>query len=166
MVWTCQHVFRLGAGCRLRCWCHYSMWPSREWCFYLWTWPCQYMPCLWHPKSSHLWSMVQSQPQRISYKKKHLHYRPITTWWEVWSVLKFNKVKNQSDGTLDKLKNRIIVCGDLQSKEDLKDKWSHTASFSALKMFLAHACHLKVHVHQLKFVGPYLQANVHSCIFI
>lgn len=50
--------------------------------------------------------------------------------------------------------------------EDLKDKWSHTASFSALKMFLAHACHLNIHNHQLDFVGPYLQANIHSCIFI
>ncbi len=33
-------------------------------------------------------------------------------------------------------------------------------------MFLTHACCLKAHVRQLDFVGAYLQANVHSRIFI
>jgi hypothetical protein len=57
-------------------------------------------------------------------------------------VLDLNKVKIFSEGSLDKLKAHIVVQRDLQSKENLEDKWSSMASFHALKMFLAHACHL------------------------
>ncbi len=49
------------------------------------------------------------------------------------------RIKLQSDGTLDKLKTRIVVRGDLQNKEITEDKWSPTASMRAMKMFLAHA---------------------------
>jgi hypothetical protein len=48
----------------------------------------------------------------------------------------------------------------------LEDKWSPTASFRALKMFLAHAARLKVRVKQLDFIGAFLQANVRSRVFI
>ena len=36
--------------------------------------------------------------------------------------------KIQSDGSLDKLKLRIVVRGDLQNKELVVDTWSPTAS--------------------------------------
>ena len=49
------------------------------------------------------------------------------------------KAKIQSDGSLDKLKLRIIVRGDLQNKEMVGDTWSPTASMRALNYFLADA---------------------------
>jgi hypothetical protein len=75
-------------------------------------------------------------------------------------------VKIKSDGSLDKLKTRLVVRGDLQSKTISEDTWSPTASFRALKMFLAHACKCKVRVKQLGFAGAFLQANVRARIFV
>jgi dephospho-CoA kinase len=51
-------------------------------------------------------------------------------------VMETFKVKVKSDGSLDKLKMRLVVCGDLQDKNIAEDKWSPTASFRSLKMFL------------------------------
>jgi len=76
-----------------------------------------------------------------------------------------NVVKLRSDGTLDKLKNHLVVRGDLQ-KDIAEDKWSPTASFRALKLFLAHAARLHVRVRQLDFIGAFLQAKVRSRIFV
>ena len=45
------------------------------------------------------------------------------------------KEKIQSDGTLDKLKLRIVVRGDLQNKELVGDNWPPTASMRTLKYF-------------------------------
>jgi hypothetical protein len=81
-------------------------------------------------------------------------------------TMETNRVKLLSDGTLDKLKNRIVVRGDLQNKQSLEDKWSPTASFRSLKMFLAHAARLKVRVRQMDFIGAFLQAKVRSRVFI
>jgi hypothetical protein len=76
------------------------------------------------------------------------------------------KVKILSDGSLDKLKTRIVVRGDLQSKTLSEDKWSPTASFWALKMFLAHASRIKSRVRQLDFVGAFLQSKTRSRVFV
>ena len=81
-------------------------------------------------------------------------------------TMETNRVKLQSDGTLDKLKNRIVVRGDLQNKQSTEDKWSPTASFRSLKMVLAHAARLKVRVRQMDFIGAFLQAKVRSRVFI
>jgi transposase InsO family protein len=81
-------------------------------------------------------------------------------------VMEIFKVKIQSDGTLDKLKMRMVVRGDLQAKDISEDKWSPTASFRSLKMFLAHAARLKVRVRQLDFVGEFLQAKMRTRMFI
>ena len=45
------------------------------------------------------------------------------------------EAKIQSDGSLDKLKLRILVRGDLQNKELVGDTWSTTASMRTLKDF-------------------------------
>ena len=45
--------------------------------------------------------------------------------------------KTQSDGSLDKLKLRIVVRGDLHNKELVGDTWSPTAPMSTLKYFQA-----------------------------
>ncbi len=84
----------------------------------------------------------------------------------VTPIMETFRVKILSDVTLDKLKTRIIVRGDLQSKTLSEDKWSPTASFRALKMFLAHASRTKAHVKQLDFVGALLQAKTRSRVFV
>jgi hypothetical protein len=81
-------------------------------------------------------------------------------------IMEIFKVKILSDGSLDKLKTRIVVRGDLQSKTLSEDKWSPTASFQALKMFLAHASRIKAQVKQLDFVGAFLQAKTWSRVFV
>jgi hypothetical protein len=81
-------------------------------------------------------------------------------------VMAIFEVKINCDGSLDKLKTRIVVRGDLQGKLIAEDKWFLTTSFWALKMFLAHACRLKARVKQLDFVGAFLQAKTRSQMFI
>ena len=55
---------------------------------------------------------------------------PVTPCMDVY------KAKIQSDGSLDKLKLRIVVRGDFQNKEMVGDTWSPTASMITLKYFL------------------------------
>ena len=55
---------------------------------------------------------------------------PVTTCMDVY------KAKIQSDGSLDKLKLRILVRGYLQNKEMFGETWSPTASMRTLKYFL------------------------------
>ena len=58
---------------------------------------------------------------------------PVTPCMDVY------KAKIQSDGSLDKLKLRIVVRGDLQNKKMVGDTWSPTASMRTLKYFLEDA---------------------------
>ena len=76
------------------------------------------------------------------------------------------KAKIQSDGNLDKLILRIVVRWDLQNKEMVGDTWSPTASMRALKYFLADAAKHKATVHQLDFIGAFLQAKVKNRVFV
>ena len=70
------------------------------------------------------------------------------------------KAKIQSDRSLDKLKLRILVRGDMQNKELVGDTWSPTASMSTLKYFLEYAANHKGRVHQLDFIGSFLQRKI------
>ena len=70
------------------------------------------------------------------------------------------------DGSLDKLKLRIVVRGDLHNKELVGDTWSPTSSMSALKYFLEDATKHKAGVHQLDLIGAFLQANFNNRIFV
>ena len=76
------------------------------------------------------------------------------------------KAKIQSDGSLDKLKLRIVVRGDLQNKELVGDTWSPTASMRTLKYFLADATKHKTRVHKFDFIGALLQAKVKNRVFV
>ena len=58
------------------------------------------------------------------------------------------KAKIQSDGSLDKLKLRIVVRVDLQNKEFVGDTWSPTASMRTLKYFFAYVTKHKAIVNQ------------------
>ena len=85
---------------------------------------------------------------------------PVTPCMDVY------KEKIQSDGSLDKLKLRIVVRGDLQNKEMVGDTWSPTASMITLKYFPADAAKYKAKVHQLDFIGAFLHANVKNRFFV
>ena len=76
------------------------------------------------------------------------------------------KEKIKSDGSLDKLKLRIVVRGYLQHNKLVGDTWSPTASMRTLKYFLADAIKHKAIVHQLYFIGPLLQAKVKNIVFL
>ena len=76
------------------------------------------------------------------------------------------KSKIQSDGSLDKLKLRIVVRGDLQNKELVGDTWSPTASMRTLKYFLEDATKHKARFHQLYFIRAFLQAKVKNGVFV
>ena len=76
------------------------------------------------------------------------------------------KAKIQSDGILDKLKLRIVVRGDFQNKEMVGYTCSPTASMITLKYFLADAATHKSRVHQLDFIGSFLQAKVKNRVFV
>ena len=86
--------------------------------------------------------------------------KPVTPCMDVY------KAKIQSYGSLDKLKLRIVVIGDLQNKEMIGDTWSPTASMRNFKYFLADAEKHKARVHQLDFIGEFLQANVKNRVFV
>ena len=76
------------------------------------------------------------------------------------------KAKVQSDGSLDKLKLIIVDRGDLQNKEMVGDTCSPIASMRTLKYFLADAAKHKARVHQLDFIGAFLQAKVKNRVFV
>ena len=76
------------------------------------------------------------------------------------------KAKIQSDVSLDKLKLRIVVRGDLQNKEMVGDTWSPTASMRTLKYCLVDASKHKARVSQLYFIGEFLQAKVKNIVFV
>ena len=75
------------------------------------------------------------------------------------------KAKIQYDGSLDKLKLRIVVRGDLQNKEMIGDTWSPTASMRTLNYFLADTAKHKASVHQIDYICTFLQANVKNRVF-
>ena len=59
-----------------------------------------------------------------------------------------------------------MVRGDLQNKEIVGDTWSPTASMRTFKYFLADAAKHKAVVHQLYFIGAFLQEKVNNRIFV
>ena len=74
--------------------------------------------------------------------------------------------KFKSDGSIDKLKLRIVVRGYLQNKEMVGDTWSPTSSMRNLKYFLADTAKHKAGFHQLYFIGAFLQAKVKNRVFV
>ena len=93
-------------------------------------------------------NLINNQTFLFEYTKKG---EPVTTWMDVY------KEKYYSDGSLDKLKLRIVIKGDLKNKEIVGYDWSPTASMRTLKYFLAYAAKHKAIVHQLYFIGELLQ---------
>ena len=87
-------------------------------------------------------------------------YEPVNQCVDVY------KAKLQSDGSLDKIKLRIVVRRDLQNKELVGDTWSPTASMRTLKYFLKDATEHKARFHQLDLIGELLQAKVKNIVSV
>ena len=77
-----------------------------------------------------------------------------------------HKAKIQSDGSLDRLKLRIVFRGDLKNKELVGDTWSSTIYMKTLKYFLADAIIYKARVNNIDFIGVLLQAKVKNRVFV
>ena len=76
------------------------------------------------------------------------------------------KSKIQSDGSLDKLKLRIIAKGDFQNNKMIGYSWAPTSSMRTLNYFLADYAKHEGRVHQLYFIRLFLQANVKHRVFV
>ena len=76
------------------------------------------------------------------------------------------KERMQYDGSLDKLKLRIVVRGDMQNKELVGDTWSPTASIKNLKYYLVDVVKHKARVHQLDFIEALLQSKFNNGVFV
>ena len=72
----------------------------------------------------------------------------------------------QSDGSPDKLKLIIVVRGELQNKEIIRDTWDPTSSMRNLEYFLADSVKYKAILNQLDFIGAFLQENVKHRVFV
>ena len=73
-----------------------------------------------------------------------------------------HKEKIKSDGSLDKLKLRILLRGYLQNKDLIGDTCYPTASMTTLKYSLADASQHKSMLHQLVFIGSFLKSNTNN----
>ena len=102
-------------------------------------------------------NIIHNQTFLIEYQNEG---EPVTPCMDMY------KSKIQSDGSIDKLKLRNMVRGDLQNKELVGDTWSPTASMRTLKYFLADATKHKEKFHQLYFIGAFLQAKVKHRVFV
>ena len=78
----------------------------------------------------------------------------------VTSCMHVYKAKIQSDGSLGKLKLVVVVRGEFQNKEMIRYTCYPTASMRNLKYFLEDYSKYKARVHQLYFIGVFLQYNV------
>ena len=78
----------------------------------------------------------------------------------------FTELKYNPIGSLDKIKLRSVVRGDIQNKELVGDTWSPTYFMSTLKYFLGDADKQKERFHQLYFIGALLQAKVKNRLFV
>ena len=68
--------------------------------------------------------------------------------------------------SIDKLKLTIIVRGDLQNKEIIGDTWYPKVTIITLNYLLLNDYKHKEKVHQLYFIGAFLQAKVKYRVFV
>jgi hypothetical protein len=71
------------------------------------------------------------------------------------------RVKLTQDGTVEKLKSRIALRGDLiRENVYVPNTWCPVAGFRAFKLFLASATYYKQRVYQLDYIAAFLQSDV------
>ena len=102
-------------------------------------------------------NIIKNQTFTVQYPEKG---EPVTPCMDVL------KAKIQSGESIDNIKLRIAVRADIQNKELIGYTWSPTASMSTLKYFLANAVKHKARVHQLYFIGAFLQEKCKNRVFV
>ena len=75
-------------------------------------------------------------------------------------------VNIQYYGSIEKLKLIIVVRGDLQDTEMIGDTWYTISSMRNVKYFLVDYANHKAMVHQLDFIGTFIQANVRLRVYV
>ena len=85
---------------------------------------------------------------------------PVTPCMDVY------KAKVKSNGSLDKLKLMIVVIGHLKSKVSVGDTWSPKASMRTLKYLLEDSVKKNAIVHQLYFIGAFLNEKFKNRVFV
>ena len=85
---------------------------------------------------------------------------------QILPIKQVYKTKLNANGTLNKLKARIVVRGDLQKLRPGENVWSPTASMRLLKTFVANAAQEGKEIKQVDFIAAYLQANVRESVFV
>jgi hypothetical protein len=71
------------------------------------------------------------------------------------------RVKLSPEGSIDKLKARIALRGELmRDNVAIPDTWCPIAVFRSFKIFLAMAARYKQRIYQLDYVAAFLQADV------
>ena len=96
-------------------------------------------------------NLINNQTLLVEDPKKD---EPVTPCIDVY------KEKIQSDGSLDKLKLRIVVKGYLQNKELVGDNWSPTTSMRNLKYFLADATKQKIKSSSIRFHWSIIEIKI------
>ena len=76
------------------------------------------------------------------------------------------KANIQFDGSVNKLKLKIVVGGDLNNKDLIGDTWSPTDYMRSLKYFFSDAVRHKEIVNQFDFIGAFLWGKVKNRIFV
>jgi Reverse transcriptase (RNA-dependent DNA polymerase) len=76
------------------------------------------------------------------------------------------RTKIKADGTVDKLKVRIAIRGDLDRGTQDEDNSAPLATFRLLKVFLAEVARLRRRVYQADFIGAYLQAKMDRLVYV
>ena len=77
-----------------------------------------------------------------------------------------NKCKILSDGTVDKLKVRIAIQGDLDFDAIGKNNWTPVIKFQVPKLFIAKAATLGLPIYQVNFIIAYLQAKMERAVYV
>ena len=76
------------------------------------------------------------------------------------------KVKLQSDGTIEKLKSRVAIRGDMDKGAEGEDNGAPLATFRLLRVFIAGAAARGKKIYQADFVGAYLQAYMDRVVYV
>ena len=86
----------------------------------------------------------------------------------VIGITESNKIKLNKDGNIDKLKVQLCVRGDIQKRltPNMEDTHSPSAAFRMLKLFLGLASSKKSKVYQGDVIGAFLQAKMHSEVYV
>jgi Reverse transcriptase (RNA-dependent DNA polymerase) len=84
----------------------------------------------------------------------------------VTPVMELFRCKLDQNGTIDKLKCRVVFRGDLYDPTEPEDSWNPFASYQALRMFLAICARYKIFPAQTDWVQAYLQCQMRERVFI